>query len=174
MPMDFNFPDGSKFPLTPSTAFSLINAIVVAGSSRLMLPLLMPATMLAGSASASTFNPTANAVLGLTPGPKPPLAAPAIALSICNRPLQNASSPKASNRKIFFPSAINGAYQNHGRHYCIYVTLLVLWLFYISNKPLPARSRYHRGRHSLPVKKPAARHFKLAATYGFEKNQSFL
>ena len=56
-----------------------IYAIVVAGSSRFTLPAFICSTRSAGSASTSTFKPTASAVFGLTPGPTPPSLAPAIA-----------------------------------------------------------------------------------------------
>ena len=66
---------GSKKPVTPTTAFSLSSASVVAGSSRSTLPALIAAAIFGGSASASTLRPTASAVFGLTPGPTPPFAA---------------------------------------------------------------------------------------------------
>src|SRR5688572_15998814 len=107
--MDFNAPSAPKFPFMPTTEFNFNNATVVLGSSSLIAPDLTPATTSAGKASASTFNPTESAVVGLTPSPKPPLADPSIALSICNNPLQNSSSPKVSNLKIFLHSLTNGS-----------------------------------------------------------------
>ena len=86
----------AKKPVTPTTAFSFSSASVVAGSSRSTVPALMPAATSAGTASASTFNPTASAVFGLTPGPTPPFAAPAIASCSLSASPQNASSPNVS------------------------------------------------------------------------------
>ena len=103
IPIDFSTPSALKFPFTPTTAFNCKSAMVVAGSSRFIAPDCIPLTTDAGNALASTFNPTANAVLGLTPLPKPPLFAPAIALSMWSTPLQNSSSPNVSNRNISFP-----------------------------------------------------------------------
>ena len=48
---------------------------MVAGSFRLTFPALICWTNFCGRASTSTFKPTARAVLGLTPGPTPPLCA---------------------------------------------------------------------------------------------------
>src|SRR3546814_17976131 len=56
----------STVPLMPTTASRLISASVVSGLVRLMLPSWMPATTDGGSASASTFSPTASAVVGST------------------------------------------------------------------------------------------------------------
>ena len=59
-------PTLSTVPLTPTTAFSLSSAMVVAGLVRLIVPSCTPATTSAGSASASTFSPTESAVVGST------------------------------------------------------------------------------------------------------------
>ena len=77
--MDAIRPLLSKKPRTPTTAFSLSRAIVVAGSWRSAFPFAIASTTGAGSASASTFKPTASAAAGLTPGPTPPSFSPAIA-----------------------------------------------------------------------------------------------
>jgi hypothetical protein len=58
--------------LTPTTAFNLRSAMVVAGSSRLSLPALSCVFKESGSTSASTLRPTDEAVFGETPGPTPP------------------------------------------------------------------------------------------------------
>src|SRR5689334_20136387 len=100
MPIDCKDPLSLKLPFTPTTAFNFKSVSVVAGSFKLAAPDLIADTTVGGKASASTFRPTAKAVLGLTPVPKPPFADPAIALSICSNPLQNDSSPKASKRNI--------------------------------------------------------------------------
>src|SRR4051812_14627338 len=84
----------STVPLTPTTAPSLINATVVAGSSNLTAPLCTPATTSAGIASASTLSPTASAIVGGTVG---------ITCSIIRVSVQNVSSPKVSLRKMSFP-----------------------------------------------------------------------
>ena len=63
----------------------------------------LPPSASPGSASASTFSPTASAVFGLTPGPTPPFLAPAIAWCSCSASPQNASSPNVSKRKICRP-----------------------------------------------------------------------
>src|SRR4051812_23233082 len=60
--------------------------------------------MLVGRASTSTFRPTPRAVLGLTPGPTPPLALPAIAWFRCRVPPQKSWSPNVSNRNVCRPS----------------------------------------------------------------------
>ncbi len=59
-----------------------------------------------GSASTSTFSPSARAWFGLSPGPTPPLAAPAMAWWSFRASPQKASSPKVSKRNVRFPSAI--------------------------------------------------------------------
>src|SRR6185369_18066892 len=79
MPTERRLPLGLKKPVTPTTEFNLSNARVVEGSSRFTSPLLSARMRVAGSASESTFNPTAKAVLGLTPGPTPPSLLPSIA-----------------------------------------------------------------------------------------------
>ena len=56
----------STVPLTPTTALSLSNATVVAGSVRLIEPSWIPLTTAAGRASASTLRPTESAVVGST------------------------------------------------------------------------------------------------------------
>ena len=63
-----------RIPVTPTTAFSLSRASVVAGSLRSTVPFLRASTMAAGSASTSTLRPSCSAAAGLTPGPTPPLA----------------------------------------------------------------------------------------------------
>src|SRR4051794_25993710 len=108
-PIDVIRPDREKWPFTPRTALSLISASVVFGELRSTLPALIASTTDFGSALASTFRPSLSAVAGLTPGPTPPLAEPAIALSSCNAPLQNASSPKVSKRKIWRPRVTRSA-----------------------------------------------------------------
>ena len=72
----------------PTTAFNLSSATVVAGLVREMLPFWMPATTAAGNASASTFRPTASAVVGST----------ALRTASCRRSVSVhfASSPKVS------------------------------------------------------------------------------
>jgi hypothetical protein len=105
MPIACNVPSGLKLLVTPTTAFNFKSARVVAGLFRSTAPEIIPARTFSGNASTSTFNPIANAARGLTPGPKPPLAAPAMALSICSNPLQKSLSPKSSKRNISFPCA---------------------------------------------------------------------
>src|SRR5881396_131191 len=106
MPIDLMVPSALKKPVTPTTALSLRSASVVAGSSRFTCPALSCSWSAAGIASRSTLRPTLNAVLGLTPGPMPPLRSPAIALWSCSASPQNVSSPNVSNRKVCRPSAI--------------------------------------------------------------------
>ena len=96
MPTERSSPVLAKKPVRPTTAFNFSSASVVAGFLRSTVPALMPAATSAGTASASTFNPTASAVSGLTPGPTPPFAAPAIAWCSLSASPQNASSPKVS------------------------------------------------------------------------------
>src|SRR5215813_338959 len=103
MPTEFRLPLLSKKPLTPTTALSFSSASVVAGSSRLTVPLTMPCCTEAGSAFTSTFSPSASAAFGLSPGPTPPLSAPAIAWFRCRVSPQNAWSPKVSKRKVCWP-----------------------------------------------------------------------
>ena len=93
----------STVPFRPTTALSLSSATVVAGSVRLMLPFWMPATTAGGSASASTFNPTASAVVGST----------AVRITSWMRKVSVhlASSPKVSKRKICWPSATSAAWR---------------------------------------------------------------
>src|SRR6266705_1652155 len=104
MPIDLMLPRASKKPVTPTTAFSLSSAKVVAGSSRSTFPALSCAFSAWGRASTSTLRPTASAVFGLTPPPTPPRFSPAMALWSCSASPQNASSPNVSNRKIWRPS----------------------------------------------------------------------
>ena len=99
----------TKNPVTPTTAFSFSSASVVFGSSRSTVPALMPAATSAGTASASTFRPTDSAVFGLTPGPTPPFALPAIAWCSFKVSPQNASSPNVSKRNVFRPFTIDCA-----------------------------------------------------------------
>src|SRR5690348_1562129 len=104
MPTDFScLPSFENFACTPTTAFNFSSVSVVAGSSRSTLPCLMACTTAGGSASASTFRPTPSAVFGLTPAPTPPFLTPSIACCRRSCPLQNASSPKVSKRKICLP-----------------------------------------------------------------------
>jgi hypothetical protein len=106
MPMEVISPLWSKKPLTPTTALSRSKASVTAGSFRSTLPALILFCRSRGKAAASTFRPTARAVLGLTPGPTPPFCAPAIALWSWSSSPQKASSPKVSKRKIRLPCSI--------------------------------------------------------------------
>src|SRR5262249_45861703 len=76
MPIDLMLPALSKMPVTPTTALSLSSASVVAGSSRFTRPCFRSDFSCPGSASESTFNPTASAVFGLTPGPAPAVGRP--------------------------------------------------------------------------------------------------
>ncbi len=99
-PSETILPESSNFPVRPTTALSLSSASVVAGSSRFTLPAAICCLSAAGSASESTLRPTASAVLGLTPGPTPPFAAPAIALCSCSVSPKKASDPNVSKRKI--------------------------------------------------------------------------
>src|SRR5205807_1098943 len=85
----------STLACTPTTAFSASRATVVAGSSRLTCPALSCDTSAAGSASTSTLRPTPSAVLGLMP---------CTTWCILSVSVQNASSPKVSNRKMCCPS----------------------------------------------------------------------
>ena len=107
IPIDCNVPSWLKFPFTPTTEFNFKRANVIAGSFKSIEWEMMPSRTSAGNASTSTFNPIPNAAAGLTPGPKPPLSSPAIALSICSNPLQKSSSPKVSKRNVSLPCAIN-------------------------------------------------------------------
>ena len=79
-------------PFTPTTAFSLSRATVVAGFFR-SADLRRPG----GRASASTFSPTDRAVVGST----------AFAMTSWSRrvSVQNVSFPKVSNRKMSLPLA---------------------------------------------------------------------
>src|SRR5207244_12391679 len=52
-----------------------------------------------GNASISTFNPTASAVFGLTPGPTPPSLAPSIACWRCRVPPHQAIEGAKLDRK---------------------------------------------------------------------------
>src|SRR4029077_12991657 len=106
MPIDVMRPALSNLPVTPTTAFNLSRARVVAGSSRSTLPALICATSAAGKASVSTLRPTDSAVFGLTPPPTPPFFSPAMALCNCKAPPQKASEPNVSKRKIRLPSFI--------------------------------------------------------------------
>ena len=81
---------------TPTTAFNLRSATVVAGSARFTWPALSCATSVLGSASTSTLSPTASAVVGLTP---------CTTWCIFSVSVQNASSPNVSNRKMCCPSS---------------------------------------------------------------------
>src|SRR3954453_20603546 len=103
MPTDFRFPAESKMPFTPTTEFSLRSARVTAGSSRGTLPAATASLMVVGRASASTLRPTARAVFGLTPGPTPPLALPAIAWFRCRVPPQKPWSPSVSSGNVCRP-----------------------------------------------------------------------
>ena len=96
MPIDLTLPSGLAKAVTPTTAFSLSSAIVVAGSSRLTLPAAICFFKAAGSASASTLRPTDSAVFGETPGPTPPFFSPAMALCSCSASPQKASLPNVS------------------------------------------------------------------------------
>src|SRR2546426_1541245 len=84
MPIDLMLPRASKKPVTPTTAFSLRSAKVVAGSSRSTLPALSWSCSACGRASTSTLRPTDSAVFGLTPPPTPPCFSPAMALWSCS------------------------------------------------------------------------------------------
>src|SRR5688572_1616069 len=106
VPSDVILPPLSNLPVNPSTALSWSNASVVAGSSRLTLPALICAFTCSGSASTSTFRPTARAVFGLTPAPTPPFFSPAMALCRPSASPKKASEPKVSKRKICLPSSI--------------------------------------------------------------------
>ena len=55
----------STVPLRPTTASSFSSATVVSGLLRSTLPFWIPSTTAAGNASASTFNPTDSAVVGI-------------------------------------------------------------------------------------------------------------
>src|SRR5256886_4361907 len=85
----------STLACTPTTAYSASRAAVVAGSSRLPGPAWSCDTSAAGSASTSTLSPTPSAVLGLMPW---------TTWCILSVSVQNASSPKVSNRKMCCPS----------------------------------------------------------------------
>src|SRR3954454_5955435 len=104
IPTDFSEPAESKNPLTPTTELSFSNARVTFGSLRSTCPAARASLMLVGRASTSTFRPTARAVFGLTPGPTPPLALPAIAWFRCRVPPQKSWSPNVSNRNVCRPS----------------------------------------------------------------------
>ena len=67
------------------------------------LPARSAAATGAGTALTSTLRPSASACAGETPGPTPPLAAPAMASWSRSVSPQNASSPNVSNRKICLP-----------------------------------------------------------------------
>src|SRR4051794_32239558 len=108
-PIELSRPVRVKWPLTPTTALSLSRASVVFGELRSTLPALIALTTDFGSALASTLRPSFSAVAGLTPGPTPPFALPAIALSSWSAPLQNASSPNVSKRKICRPCVTSAA-----------------------------------------------------------------
>src|SRR5256885_6056323 len=81
---------------TPTTAFNLRSATVVAGSARFTWPAFSCATSALGSASTSTLSPTASAVVGLTP---------CTTWCIFSVSVQNASSPNVSNRNTCCPSS---------------------------------------------------------------------
>src|SRR6266536_1304189 len=104
MPTERRLPPESKKPVRPTTAFSLSSASVTAGSSRSIVPCWRACLTESGSASTSTFSPTASAVLGLTPGPTPPSLPPSIALWSCSVSPQKAWSPNVSKRKVCWPS----------------------------------------------------------------------
>src|SRR5262249_15760273 len=106
IPIDLTLPSGFVKAVTPTTAFNLRRARVVAGSSRLTFPAASCFFKLSGSASASTLRPTDNAVFGETPGPRPPFFSPAMALCNWSASPQKASLPNVSKRKIFLPSWI--------------------------------------------------------------------
>jgi hypothetical protein len=89
-------------PFNPTTASSFNSAIVVAGLRRSIEPFWIPVTTAGGSASASTFNPTDNAVVGST--------AMATTSCIFSVSLHFASSPKVSKRKICRPCATMAAW----------------------------------------------------------------
>src|SRR5262245_38631525 len=80
IPTDCNDPDELKKPVSPTTAFNLKSATVVAGSTRLSCPLLIWPMMLLGGASTSTFRPRPSAAVGVTPAPEPPMPPPMIPL----------------------------------------------------------------------------------------------
>ena len=105
MPIELSVPPLLKMPLTPRTEFNFRSASVVAGPSRSTLPPGAPRPASVGSASTSTFRPTASAVFGLTPAPTPPSLAPSIALCSWSLPPQKSSSPKVSKRKMSRPSS---------------------------------------------------------------------
>jgi hypothetical protein len=71
-------PSLAKKPVTPTTAFSLSSASVVSGR-RVDGAGLDAGGDVGGNHLGVDLSPTASAVLGLTPGPTPPLALPAIA-----------------------------------------------------------------------------------------------
>ena len=79
-PTDLRLPSGLKVPVTPTTAFSLSSASVVAGSSRFDLAGLICADQIGrGKRLGINFQSDASAVFGLTPVPTPPNFYPAIA-----------------------------------------------------------------------------------------------
>src|SRR5262252_5001321 len=84
-------------PITPTTALSFSNWSVTAGSSRFTCPAWMALITAAGSASESTFNPTARAVRGLTS---------LMTFCICSVSVHFCSSPNVSNRKMDLPSVL--------------------------------------------------------------------
>ena len=69
-------PLSSKNPRTPTTALSLSSASVVAGLVRSTRPCFSIVRSCGGSASTSTFRPSASAASGLSPSPTPPFARP--------------------------------------------------------------------------------------------------
>src|SRR5205814_7243529 len=71
IPILDKLPSLAKVPFKPTTEFNLNNSMVDLGSSSFISPDFIFATTSAGSASASTFKPTARAVCGLTPAPNP-------------------------------------------------------------------------------------------------------
>src|SRR5688572_11837786 len=97
-------PCSSKNPVTPTTASSLSSSSVVAGFLRSTLPRAIALRSERGKALTSTLSPTASAISGETPGPTPPLLAPAMARCSPIPSPQNASSPKVAYRKVFRPS----------------------------------------------------------------------
>src|SRR3569623_551236 len=106
MPTLVSWPLPSNTPVTPTTAFALSSASVLFGSLRSTEPFMMPAATSAGTASTSTFRPTLSAGGGLTPGPTPPFAAPAIAWCSFNAPPLKSSAPNVSMRYVCRPSSI--------------------------------------------------------------------
>src|SRR5688572_15215356 len=101
------WPEGSKNPRTPTTAFSLRSASVVAGSSRSTRSRRNASFRAAGKASTSTLSPSASADFGLSPGPVPPFARPAIDWCRRSASPQKAWLPKLSCRKIRRPRSIS-------------------------------------------------------------------